>query len=164
MMILYSTNEHYYSKAHRFIAKEPFTHIGILFFPGVLDIVLDCTRSHSKIYHLRHWGTKYNITNAQKFDLDDNKEMEYYNRAVDYCLLKPYDWGAYVYAWYWAVRRWITGENFPETNPWKGDGMWCTEVVYPIIPLLKRDFEIDLSGIDLAAKTPFMLYNLLEEK
>lgn len=163
MKILYGTNEHFYSKLHRKLVNEPFTHVGLLFFSGSLNIVLDCTKPYSKVYHLEHWRTKYKILETQELSLPKVKETKYYKKAVNYCLLKPYDWGAYIWAWLWVIKRIFTKEDFPTMNPWRTDGLWCTEVVFPLIEDLKEDFGIDLSNIDLAAKTPYMLFNIIKE-
>jgi len=162
MDVYFSTNDHYYSKAHRYIAKEPFTHIGLGFFTDKLKLVVDCTKPHGKLYHLDHWLTKYYLTNQLRIELDPEVEQKFYELVIKGSVNVPYDWGAYAYAWLAGIRNFLFNTPYPNINPWGGSGKWCTEVLTPIVQPLFEETGVDFMGLDLAAKTPCMIYKKLK--
>jgi len=139
------------------------SHIGL----GFLDdkkIVLDATKPYSKIYHLDHWKTKYEIVHTINIPLPKDIEDIAYKVAVDYCMLKPYDWGAYYYAWVCGLRRYFFKIKVPTVNKYALEhGLWCTEVIRPLKHILKNE-GLDYTDINLSATTPQMVFDIAKNQ
>jgi len=160
MKIYFTKNEHWYSKLLMWFEGSTMSHVGLGFFDD-LGLVVDCTKPFSKVYHVDHWFSKYQIVQEIDVPLSPEVERLAYKRVVDTCLLKPYDWGAYAFAWVSIVRKVLFGTPYPDTNPWSSDdGFWCTEIFVPVVDILK-DLDADLSGIDLASYSPQMVFDKL---
>ena len=162
MRFYFTTNDKWYSKAHRFMANEPFTHIGLGFFIGTLNLIVDCTKPNGKVYHLDHWLKKYRAVKILSLSLENTMEQLLYLDVTNACVNTPYDWGAYYYAWLMGIRKLLFNKPYPDVNPWAGSGMWCSEIISPIKENLK-DYGVDLTDVaDFAALTPYMLYKKLK--
>lgn len=157
MYLYFSTNDKYYSRFMRFLFKEPTSHIGIGFEVGECPIVVDCTKPFGKVYHLKHWESKYEIKISAKITMTAEDELEALRKTVDNAVLKPYDWGAYYYGFFIGILwKWFYVPP-PKTNKYGSDDAdLCTEVLNPIKRILKK-YEIDLVNHDLAAMTPHMV-------
>jgi len=162
MKFLFSTNEKWYSKAHRYITGEPFTHVGILFFEGGANIVVECTKPAGKASHADHWNKKYQTVEKIDFPLLPRDETHAYADCIFDSLDVPYDWGAYYYAWIAGLKKYLFNCPYPEKNKWSGNGRWCTEVAGSVAPYLKGFYGVDISDLQLDAMTPYMLYKALK--
>ncbi len=163
MRFHFCTNDKWYSKAASFIGQEPHTHIGVEFFHGSLDLVIDCTKPHSKLYHMKHWVTKYDISNTLELFLPQSRESSLYNRTLEFCLNEPYDWNSYYYLWFLGLRRFIFGTPFPDFNKFNGNGLLCMEIMEPLT-LGLFDEGIDLFKYDFSIVTPTQIYKILKEQ
>lgn len=163
MIIYFVKNDKWYSKLMMWFEQSTMSHVGFGFFDNG-EIVVDGTKPHSKLYHRRHWFTKYQPVQEIIVPFTPEIEKKVYKKVVDECLLKPYDWDAYAYAWLMAVANKLCGKAYPDTNPWSDpDHFWCTEIFSPILDELE-DIGIDLTGVDLSIKTPQMIFDILKKQ
>lgn len=163
--IYFTTNDEWYSKLHRKIEGVPATHIGIGFFIGSMNMIVDCTKPHGKVYHRDHWLSRYTLVKTLRFDMPVIEEKKCFVETSEYSVMAPYDWGAYAYAWIMGVRKYLFKTPYKETNPWSSEkGKWCTEILNPILPYFRERGITVLDGLDLAAHTPWMVYLLLKDK
>lgn len=155
MDIYFSTNEKLYSKLFRVLAKEPVSHIGLGFFPKSLNLAVDCTKPYGKVYHLKHWKSKYKLNFHMSLDMSLDDELVAYSCAADHAILVRYDWGAYYYGFLMLIRRYIFGIPLPAKNSWQtNEDRICTEIMTPLVEVLKK-YGLDASDLDFAALTPF---------
>lgn len=157
MLIYLSTNENYYSKLARFLFKEPVSHIGLGFNISGVPMVIDCTKPYGKLYHLKHWESKYTIVYYAGILLEERDEIDAFQKASEYSVLKPYDWSAYFYGLFigmlWRLHLTALPEkNFFNIREWD----LCTEVLNPLKNIL-FSYGIDIRDIDLSARTPHMI-------
>ena len=163
MKIYFVKNDKWYSKLMMWFEKSSVSHVGLGFFCGG-EIVVDGTKPCSKLYHKRHWFTKYDPVVEIEIPFTREEEKQAYRKVVNECLLKPYDWDAYAYAWLMAVAYKVFGIPYPDRNPWSdSDRFWCTEIFTPILADMK-ELGADLTGIDLSIKTPQMIFDILKKQ
>jgi len=164
MKFYFATNDKWYSKAHRYIAKEKSTHIGVGIFTESLNLVVDCTKPYGKLYHYKHWAKIYEVVDEIELPTHFGDDTLIYDDLIKACILTTYDWNAYYYAWIMGLRKFLFKTPYPKSNPWASDsGMWCTEIIRPLLPFLKsRGINIDY--VDFAAQTPQMIFDLLAKK
>ena len=162
MRIYFSTNEKYYSKAARYIANEPFTHISLGFFTGSINLVVECTKPVGSVYHFDYWCQKNDVCEVLELNFDFSDEMYLYELCVQGCVNVPYDWGAYYFAWIAALKKYFFKIPYPRKNKWATDGKWCTEVLDPIANEL-YNLGYDIVDIDLEVTTPYMMFLFLKD-
>jgi len=167
MRFYFVKNDKWYSKALMKMLDEPVSHIGIGLFTDEhdgLDLVIDCTKPHGKLYHMKHWTSpeKYQIVNTLELKLSISDELLAYDRLIDQCVLTPYDWGAYYYAWIVLLGHFLFKTPIPKENKWSTDGMWCSEIIDPIEGILGCN-GVDVSHLDFETLSPHMVYQELKK-
>jgi hypothetical protein len=159
MHIFFSTNENYYSKFARFLFGETTSHVGIGFTVLGCPLVIDCTKPYGKIYHLSHWRKKYDIKYLSIVYMDPQDDELAFRLASSYAVMKPYDWNAYFYGLYCGLKLRFLGSKLPDINKYDDpETDLCTEIFNPLKTLLLK-YGINLTNIDLSARTPDMLAN-----
>ena len=158
MIIYFTTNEKFYSKLLRWIFDEPTSHVGASFKPeGQIELVADCTKPHGKLMHLNNWLFKHRLLCSIEINMKKEHELQAYELVVNNCVMKPYDFPAYIYGFYWGLRIKFFGHKPPKKNAESSKEMdLCTEILNPIKGLL-LEYAIDIYDMDLAAMTPTML-------
>jgi hypothetical protein len=158
MVIYFTTNDNYYSKLLKWVFKEPTSHVGVCLYPtGVTPVVVDCTKPYGKIYAFRAWTKKHDPVYAVQIPMALEHERYCFDTVALRSVLRPYDFSAYFYGFYWGLRWRLFGSTLPKRNK-KSDHErdLCTEIFNPIKDILQK-YGIDLFGVDLAAVTPHML-------
>ena len=166
MRILFAKNDKWYSKATMWLAKEPCSHIALLFYHDDhwgSQAVIEATKPAGRQTTMKRWCMHYNVVFALEIDLPPYLERMMHKAASKAVIDKGYDWPAYCYLWLWGIRRLLFGgPPYPKLNPWNTpDKMICTEIMVPLVPLLKEHCGIDLSEYDFAAATPWLVSQLL---
>lgn len=165
MKIYFSTNEKYYSKIVRWLFDEPVSHIGLGFNINGVEMVIDCAKSHGKLYHLKDWENKYSIFYHAEIETSDQVEADLFKKAVRHNIMKPFDKKAYYWFLLAGLKSKIFNTPLPEKNPVQAAyGNICTEIIKPIRKDLWELYDIDLSKYDFSCKTPFMVGEIIRDE
>lgn len=158
MYIYFTTNDKFYSKLLKWVFNEYISHIGLAFAPTLkTHLVIECTKPYGKVFALQHWLLRNEVIVAVQIPLTKEEEAQWFDEVAYRAVLRPYDFGAYFYGFYWGLRHKFFGDAYPETNA-KSDPNHdiCTEVLQPLKVLLLK-YGIDIAKDDLTAMTPQMV-------
>jgi len=162
MHIYFVTNDKWWSKLHRWGLNEKSTHLGLCFFKDELDIIVDCTKPHGKVYHADYWFTKYRMVYHLEVECPRSIEHHLLRDAIEMSSMTPYDWGAYFYYIMMVFRLKLCGKPLPERNMWGGHGRWCTEIIDSMFFYFQaKGIRLDWGTYDM--KTPEDLYDELKQ-
>ena len=157
MQIRFATNDSYYSRFFRFIFKEPVSHVGLGFFMGTRDLMVDCTKPYGGVYSNCCWSKKHTTLYFLDIKMSEEDEFKAYHLAVESAVLTEYDWGAYYYGFLMGIRKFLFRTPLPPHNKWQAkEKFLCTEILQPLKKILEKN-GLDIRYLDLSAFTPHML-------
>jgi hypothetical protein len=167
MRVCWVTNEVYYSRLLRYLFNNVSSHVGVMFEFDDIALTTDINKPKGKVWDSRYWLDKYSIVWSMDVSLSHDHEIELYKICADYCVLRPYDMGAYYFGMIAGLKHKVFGIPYPTENTWANNtGGTCQDVVTPLVQNdLMRQIEPRLADIDyinFPCKTPDMVMNILK--
>lgn len=164
MIIAFTKNEKFWSRALMYFCDEPFSHV-IAVFPTYGGEIYHASTKGVENIPLRVFLKKNQIMKAIKIDssIDDSC---YFEKILIHSLRpyinNPYDWPAYLFFGICLIVRKFTGIRIPKKNPFSTDrGFLCCEIFTPMSNLLLKHSSFNIDDIDLAMTTPYALWQYL---
>ena len=163
MKIVFTTNKKFWSKAFKYLTGHPVSHLGFVFNINDNLLTIDCSTDGGRIMTFEKFSSinfpVYEINLDRSIDL----EIELFKSAL-FLVGKPYDMPAYVYGIWRGILFRLFNIKAPKKNLLSKQNLYCcTEILLPIDDILKREFDITFSKMDLAIKTPYEIYLFLME-
>ena len=160
MKILFTTNDHYYSKISNIVWREPLSHIVLNFSFRYLSFTLEISKYGGKITELSYFLGKNKAIHALEIELTDDEELEWFEQVLYFALGKTYHWTAYIYFGLNGIANWLLGIPVIDENIFQSDSKkLCSHILEPL------EYELSTKRIflpgDLGAKTPYMIYKHL---
>ena len=156
MQIIFSKNKSPLSRAIRWVLNEPCSHVAFVFGDTWL---LQANLLGMNTHWFAQWLEKNDVVQELTYPMDKISEWLLLHQIADQYLDAKYDYSAFAYFAVRALAHKFFKIPMPTRCPWNNRQKYLCEEVVGIIP---RQITKLPDGLDLAAITPFGMYNLLK--
>ena len=163
MDILFTSNEKFWSRAFRFLSKEPVSHLAFRFNINEFTFTIDCSTVGCRLMTWDKFKTLNNSIHEVILETDPELESLLFGRCLK-LVGYPYDMGAYKYGIYRGLLRLLFKLPIPKINRWSSPGEFaCTEIFVPIKDILHQEYLISFYEINLDMTSPYEIFKILSE-
>jgi hypothetical protein len=163
MKIIFTTNNKFWSKVFRYLTKTPVTHVAFVFNFQDTFLTIDCSTDGGRLMTFEKFSSINFPVFEINLDCSLDLEVDLFKSAV-FLVGKKYDMPAYIYGIWRGLLFTLFGIKAPFKNKLSKPNLYCcTEIFLPIDDILKREFNITFSKMDLAIKTPYEIYLFLKD-
>lgn len=164
MKIIWSTNEHFWSRVSRYLSKTNESHIAVVFDDYLFSLSFDCTTTGFRVQFLKRFLSINTILQSIEIPMCEKEEHIIMSILLQKCVGAQYDFHAY----YWMIWRGLLFKFLyrekPQFNPWQEkDKYLCTEVIECIRDSLSMH-GYNLYLYDLASMTPKEIFDVMDRQ
>lgn len=162
MIILFTTNDKFWSRVLKFLAREPCSHVAFVFCISGEFIAIDCSTTGGRMMPIGKF-LKNNHPYSSVSLMSDEAYIDVLFRQSLKLVGVKYDKPAYAYGVWRGILNRLFACPIPDRNLFaRAADYVCTEIFYPIKKILARDYGIDFGDTDLSLKTPYWILKQLE--